>query len=532
MFAAWAAFIIRGYPGQEVKIMAAINGNVTRITGMTSGMDTDTLVKNLMKMEQLKVNRELRARTLTEWKQASLKSVAGDLKDFKLKYMSALSADNMLTSKAYVNFKVTTADTSGAVTVNANADNTATGVTVNEVTQLATATSAKSGGAVLTGDLPEGNGVHLGDLQFANDIGFNSAGNISFRINDVSFTFNRSDTLQSMINTVSSSAADVNMSYSRLTNGFTIEAKKSGSKQDMTLQNVTGNVFGENGAFKIGAADMAMGVDAKLKINGVEVTKESNSFTIDGIGYQLNKTTDPGADIKYSITKDIEPAVTKIKAFVDGYNTLVKKLDAMLTERKTSSEKGYTPLTEEEKAEMTEQQIKDWEVIAKKGLLNNDAGIRSVLDQLRGSLFETVKGAGLSPADVGITTGSYFDGTKGQIKLDEDRLRAELNKDANRVMSVFMDRSESADAATARSENGLMYRISNIMDTYTKGSNTTSLDSLGRNLTAYNKKISQMEDKMAELSEKYYLKFAAMEKAMSDLNSQSSWLSSMMGAKG
>jgi flagellar hook-associated protein 2 len=72
-------------------------------------------------------------------------------------------------------------------------------------------------------------------------------------------------------------------------------------------------------------------------------------------------------------------------------------------------------------------------------------------------------------------------------------------------------------------------RVSSYIDTYNLGSGATSLTALQNRLTAASDDIAAFEEKMAALEEKYYLKFAAMEAALSKMNEQTSWLSSLMG---
>jgi flagellar hook-associated protein 2 len=268
-------------------------------------------------------------------------------------------------------------------------------------------------------------------------------------------------------------------------------------------------------------------VDAEVVIDGITVTRSSNTFTIDGITYTLNETTKPEANIGFRLTQNVDKAVESIKGFVDAYNLLIIKLDTLLIERKNSSERGYTPLTEDEKKAMSDEQIEKWEAIAKKGLLYNDRSIRSMLDRLRRTLYATVSEAGISPAQIGIKTGHWAN--KGQITLDEDALRAALENDPHQVMSVFTSISSSDDASVKYSENGILKRISDVFDSYTKSSGMT-LASLGENIEDMVEKIDMMEEKMLELEEKYYQKYAVMERALAKLQSQSDWLNSMLGS--
>lgn len=516
----------------------AINslGTTMRFTGMYSGIDTDSLVKNMMKIEQLKLDKQTRALTNMQWKQESYNTTNTELKAFMNDYISMLGANSMMKSSNYVSYKAsTTGKNADAVTVEATADAYYGTFSIDKISQLATSSKAESLSKVSKDgtELAASNSTALKDLNFAKDMQFVD-GKISFAINNHEFTFSMNDSLQTVMNTVNSSGAGVNMTYSRLTDKISVESTATGSDQSVSIRNISGNAFGGGGAFGIDNGDYRNGKDAKLTINGVDVVKSSNTFTLDGLKYTLHNTTvkegeepDP---IGIRLDKDVTGAVDSIKKFVDGFNVLIRKLNELVYTRKASDERGYTPLTEEEKESMTDEQIEKWETIAKKGLLYNDAGLKGLLTQLRGALYDSIQGMGMSPSDIGLRTGDY---TKyGEIELDEDRLKAALELNSQDVMSVFTKISESEDESTKYKENGLLYRINGLMNNYIKGSGQNSLDNLDRSIFSIDKKISQMEDRMAELEEKYYLKYAALEEAMAGMSSQSDWLSTMLGSIG
>jgi flagellar hook-associated protein 2 len=506
----------------------AINSlSSTRITGLASGLDTESIVESLMQIEQLKVNRELRSQTLLKWKEEALESVASELTTFKQTYMSVLSPSNMMSSGVYNVFDVTLSGTNtSAVTISANATAVSGSHVIDQVVNLAEASRAESSAGVSgAGQLSESNSALLKDLDFSTPLTFES-GKISFSINGEAFEFSETDSLQKMLNTINSSSAGVTMNYSRLTDKFTLSTKETGAATELIIENTTGNAFGDTGAFKIGTGTIQNGEDASVVIDGVSVTRSSNQFSIDGISYTLNEETAVGETISFRLTQNVDTAVDKIKSFVDAYNKLIMKLDGLLTERKSIDEQNYTPLTEDEKLGMSEEQIEKWETIAKKGMLYNDSSIRGMLDSLRKTLYTAVEEAGLSPAQIGIKTGDWRN--KGQLVVDETALRSALQKDPQQVMSIFTNISESEDPATAYAENGLLRRISNIMTQYDDRSDTT-LDTISDNLKTLTEKIDTMEEKMAEIEEKYFKKFTAMETAMSKLQSQSSWISSLMG---
>ncbi|MDR3209093.1 MAG: flagellar filament capping protein FliD [Oscillospiraceae bacterium] len=643
--------------------MAVTSITSQRLTGLASGLDTDSIIKSLMQIEQMKVDREVRNKTKLLWKQEAITGIKNELTTFKQTYMSIMSPQNLVSESVYNAFAVKmSGDDSGAVTLTSTVHSTPSAITISKVSQLATGATAESTDKIssslngLYGADGGASTTKLKDLQLSKDLFSEGDGTISFKINGESFSFSKDDTLGKMMSTINASDANVTMTYSGLTDTVSFASKTMGAASTLKIENIRGNAFGADSAFGINTAgpitgkpvadkdgvfltetnfgmkledfptagvdslydangkisfkindktftytkgsgttlqdvindvhaqlpgvnlsfddathqftissvdgdgktlgitptienisgnifgaNSVLGIDstgsqtgiyqngqnARLTINGVEVEREANSFVIDGIGYTLNRTTDK--PIEAAIVRDASPAIEKIKGFIDGYNTIISKLENLLSERKTTDEASYVPLTDEERAAMTEDEIAAWEAIAKKGILRNDSGIQSVLSSLRSALYESVTGAGLAPSSIGIATGQYSAGGKGQIVLDEAKLRAALESDPERVMSVFTNTSASADTATAYKENGLITRMNNILTNYMSGKQLDALDNLESSVSAITQRIADLEAKMVTQQERLYTKYAAMETALSNLNSQSDWLAGVLG---
>lgn len=521
----------------------------TRLFGLSSGMDTESLVKSLMRLEQMKLNRELRAKATLQWKQDALNNVAGDLRTFKNTFLTTLGANAMLSTNVYTSFNVELSGSmKDAVSISANSEAFASQVTVNKITQLALGGKAESSKVSAGGgQLSEGNYIALGDLEFANDLFVDQAAHpvdsIAFQINGVNFTFDKSTTLHDMLSTVNNSEAGVTMTYSRLTDGFTISTRETGADKELKIVNKVGNAFGSAGAFGIDQG-VYKGSDAVAYVNGIRVQRSDNTFTIDGIRYNLNRVTgtesedekingildpadtehnDPATAITASFTKNIDNALNSIKSFVEGYNTLIKKLNGLLTEKKDSR---YYALTEEEKAEMTDKQIEQWESMAKSGLLRSDRDLQNLLSNMRMAFYSTIEGVGLSPQQIGLRSGEYLKTTPGEIVIDENALRTALEKDSDRVMRVFMNPTSSNKPA----EQGLIYRLSDAIDKYVSGNQDYTLDSIAYSLNKLSDRIMLMEKRMLQTQERYYNQFAIMENAMAEMMSQSNWLNSIMNS--
>jgi flagellar hook-associated protein 2 len=622
------------------------------------------MIKELMKIQQLKVDRQLKAGKILEWKNELYSGATSDLRDFRNNFISVIGTDSLAKESAFNAYSMKVTGTGeNAVTLTPSVYASAGNIRIGSITQLAKGASLEGSGISANSNVGLTSQTKLKDLKLANKLEF-SGGRITFAINGKNFSFTENQTLGEMINTVNNSDAGVTMGYTQIGDKFTIESKEKGpdstltvknlsgnafggvdndgnltlgafgirqadavtsipiygangvaltkehltaklgdfvpaggvdlfpagedslsfkingeaftftkddSLQDMMdtinssaanvkisfneasssftiaptgsndsrfkIENVSGNVFGASGVLKIAEFDVPSsfhaGQNAKLTINGVEIERDSNSFTIDGVGYTLNRKTEAGEEIYATLSKDVQPAIDKIKKFVEGYNTLIKKLEDLISTRKGTDERKYIPLTEEEQSVLSEDQIKQWEDIAKKGLLYGDTGIQRMLTNLRGALVGTVESAGLSPSAIGIKTGNYFEGTKGQIVLDEDKLRAALERDPEQVMKVFQ-----AEGTTSGTQ-GLLGRIDSIMSnystgkvvngTYRMGPGELALSNLKSQMKASADRVVTLQEKMAEAEEKYYLKFAAMEAALSKMNEQSSWLASLTG---
>ncbi|HBN85045.1 MAG TPA: hypothetical protein DDZ89_14520 [Clostridiales bacterium] len=484
---------------------------------MVSGMDTDSLVNSLMQIEQLKIDKLYRSKTLIEWKNESLRDVNNTIREFRDKYMSVLSPDtNMYSSAVYKAYDVDMVpDSSIKVTAGGNA--VAGNYVIDNITCIAESAKALSEGGI-TGGQGLNTSVALKDLSLITPMEFID-GAISFRINNVEFTFSESDSLQKVMNTVNNSEANVNMQYSSLSDSFTLSTKNTGSSAELTVENILGNIFGVDSALGIHTGTFT-GADAKLQINGYDVIKQSNTFTIDGIEYNLRGTLD--TPVHFNVSRNIEPTVNKIKDFIGGYNKLIEDLNERIYETKSYN---YQPLTDIQKKDMSEDEIANWETEARKGLLRNDFGISTLLSELRGSVYQKVEGLNLSLFDIGITTGSYKG--RGKLVIDEQKLRSAIQNNPDNVMKLFTVNSDSKDNTTKYAESGFIPRM---LSSFTRYNGRVDFTELSEQISEYNKRMESMEIEMYRKSERVYRQFAAMESALAEMNSQSAWIAQQMGA--
>jgi len=127
------------------------------------------------------------------------------------------------------------------------------------------------------------------------------------------------------------------------------------------------------------------GTNASIDYDGAAgIEFKSNQFTLNDINFDLKKA---GETVTVTVSQDIDTAVEKIKAFVEAYNAIMENINLKLNERreydKASHSFKYLPLTDDQKKEMSEDQIKKWEEMAKKGIMNRESLLGSIASDIR-----------------------------------------------------------------------------------------------------------------------------------------------------
>ena len=623
-----------------------------RLTGLGgSGLDTDTIIKQLMTAEKIPLTKLYQKKQLAEWKQEAYREITNKLRELKDTYFNAAKPESNLTSTTSFKKYTGTSSNNAFVTVSGSADSIAGPRTVS-VISVATAgkavssnsvTDALTGNAVsdfnlsgkkiqitldgttreitldnynivgseivnktgtglqtlvndafgagkvvvgynegtqrLTFDTTGGAGkitlssgatndglaalgfasgatnrLDIGksleslSTSFANDLTFNIDGKLKFTINSKEFTFDKTVSLASLMNTVNADAgAKVSMKYDETTDKFVITAKQLGYGDNITI-GITqgGNFFGTGGASGIftGSATTAQGGDASARIDGQLVTRSSNVFTLNGATYTLAKAhANPATESEtVSLSMNIDEIRKNIKGFVDKYNEIISNINARLTEK---YDRNYQPLTDEQKKDMSEDEIKKWEDAAKTGLLRSDSMLQSIAYNMRKALTDSVAGISVSLSAIGITTGNFYE--KGKLLIDETKLNAAIQNDPDAVSDLFAKKSDisysASNTAALRAQRynnqGLAYRLSDILDDNIrtvggKGSllekagirgDTTEFTSLiYKQIDRYDENIKTLTNKLNDKENRYYEKFTALEKYISQMSAQSSWL--------
>lgn len=276
------------------------------------------------------------------------------------------------------------------------------------------------------------------------------------------------------------------------------------------------------------------GQDAKIKMDGATFTSSSNEFTINGMTITVYQTTGEGESVMLTTSEDVDGVYDMIKNFLKEYNSLINEMDKLYN---ADSSKGYDPLTSEEKSELSDSEIEEWEKKIKDSLLRRDSTLGDLKDAMKTIMMQgaTVNGKTMYLSDFGINTLGYWNAAENEkgayhidgdpddasVKGNDDVLKSMIAADPDTVMNFFSGLSKNL-------YDKLTDKMSAIKDTSRAFTVYNDL-SMEKEYKAYTEKIAKQEEKLNALMDKWYKKFSEMETAMAKLQSKNNSLSSMLG---
>jgi len=496
--------------------------NTIRLTGMATGLDTETMIKEMLTGEQNKVDKAKQKEQTIKWQQEIYRDIIKDVKGLYDKYLSATSKDFIMSSKVFSTVKINSSNSSIV-----DATSTAGANQVNykfEVNKLAQPPKASV--------LQATNGTDINKTSTLADLGLGASStfkiNLGNNIYSKDITINTDDTIDSLVKKINdSTAGDVKASFSEMTGEFILQGTKTGANSSIQIVDTNGDsstslgFLGIDGTTKQGSnSDINVmsndGLDTVIKT----INNESNLFTIDNITYNVNGV---GTTL---LTSEIntQNTVDKMKAFVDDYNKIMDKVYDTVTQKKN---KDYPPLTEAQKMEMKDEEIEKWEKKSKQGLLRNDRELRKFMEDIKQALLAPMEGMGISLNDIGITSSKNYN-DQGQIYLDEEKFNKALRDNGDKVYRALTD-----------SNNGAFEKIKDVIYNYAGSSKSIFLKKAGMEKSSatlnnlFSEQLKKQEDfiknlqrKMDSKENQLYEKFAKLESSMNKFNSQMNYFMS------
>ena len=287
------------------------------------------------------------------------------------------------------------------------------------------------------------------------------------------------------------------------------------------------------------------GSDGEMSIlyNGVQttITSSSNTFSIDGLDIRATNTFDTGSataegGVSFTASADTEKVTETVKKFIEAYNAMI---DEVRTQATTKPDSNYKPLTDDQKNEMNETSIKNWEDKAKEGILYNSSALKD-LDNATQGIFSSMMMNGVSYDDlekIGISfSDDYTAG--GKIVFDEEKFKTAMDSDPEKVSDLFtgthgivntIDSTLSTYATRYASRNGNSYGVLIEEAGSEKLSLTLTNNSIYKELKDMQETITNLQSQLSTEQDRYISQFTQMERLINQMNSQSSYLSQLGG---
>lgn len=468
--------------------------------GVGSNLDVKSIVSQLMTAEQL----PLKALEKKETSYQAKLSAFGSMKSALSSLQSAAQTLNLSSTFSAVSASV--ADSS-VLTATVNGASSAGSFNI-EVQSLAQPQKLISSG-VASKTTAIGNGtitLDFGTYSASNTppITFSANTNIASKTLTIDSSNNTLEGIRDAINN-----ANTGVSASIINDGsnfkLSLTSKESGlassAKISVTESGGAGlAMFAYNGTTG-GVSNLTQNVEAKnavIKVDGVTITKSSNTITdaISGITLNLSKEMALNTTTKLTLTADNSKVSTAINAFVTAYNAVNKQISDATT---------YNAATR------------------KGSVLTGDATARNVQSQLRSTLSSAIPGApaGLSVlSDAGIEFQS--DGT---LVVKSDKLSqtlADPSKDLKRLFVTSADGTVGFGSRINTAVSNMIFGKDATINGKIDGINS-SIKELGKQKVNENYRLTQVENR-------YNKQFSSLDTMIANMTRTSTYLTQQLAA--
>lgn len=498
-----------------------------RLTGLMSGMDTESIIQQLVEAKSTKVETAKKDQTKLEWQTEIWKDLNTKLKNLQTKYL-----DNMRFSSAYSK-KTTKVSNENAVSV-ITGENAVNGVQDLSIDKLAK-TAYLTGGKV---SKREGaSSEELSALTKMSDLmDFSNGGAKTLTLKDANgkeikeISLTADTTISDVLTELKD--AGLNASFDANQQRFFISAKESGQDNNFTLSGDTDAM--EALGLDIGNhATFISGQNAQITLNGAVFESSNNVFEINGLTFTALSETN-GQNVTVTTQQDTDGIYDMIKNFLKEYNSIINEMDKLYN---ADSAKGYEPLTDEEKESMSESEIEKYEQKIKDSLLRRDSSVNSVSSALKQTMMKgiQVNGKTMYLTNFGIETLSYFtaaDNEKNAYHIDGDPDDTDTSKNADKLKSMIATDPDTVISFFTQLSQNLYTEMSNqskSVEGYRSFGSFYDDKKMKTDYDDYTSKIKELEEKLADYEDKWYSKFAAMETAMAKMQQNASAVTSLLG---
>lgn len=537
-----------------------------RITGLNSGLDTEAIISELVSAYRTKEEKYQKAQTKLSWKQDAWK-------DLNIKVRSLYDNISNLRFTSAWTMKKTTVSDSAKATVTA-AGSCVNGTQTLKIKQLAKGTYITGGEISNTsaGTAPT-SATKLSELGYTGSGGDiqvkDSSGNV---VKTVSVTGNT--TIKDLVSALNG-AGDTKASFDATNKRIFMTSNKTGEQNAFSLDG-DADILKTVGLSKEGGASIVDAQDSEIELNGAKFTSANNTYTVNGLTIDCLAETG-NSEISITTSVDTQSMYDQVKSFLSQYNSLMKEMYSLYN---ADSAKGYEPLTDSEKDQMTDTEVEKWEEKIKAALLRRDDTLDGIMSTMKnamstsyyiyngnavtydsdkqyykcnGNAIKNSDGSYVTSASqlklwasengakkyslssFGIKTEAYAtmtaDSSQDAYHIDGDADDSVSKNNSDVLLNMLSSDPDTVSSFMKQLTSGLYSAIDTKMKSVKGLSSSYTIYNdieMAREYSDYTDTISKWEDKLTDLEDSYYKKFAAMESALASLQSQSSSLSSLL----
>ncbi|MBE5993416.1 MAG: hypothetical protein E7247_13650 [Paenibacillaceae bacterium] len=366
-------------------------------------------------------------------------------------------------------------------------------------------------------------------------------------INNVAITgLKYGSSMSDIMSKINSSDAGVTISYLQNADKFSIVSKGDGSAGKIEFGPDDDSSVLFHDYTKKDGQDAIVSVKYAGSDTPVELIRGNNTFNLDGLNITVNGTFGYSGDtlatgtepITFNAKTDSDTIVSAVTSMIKDYNEIIELVNKEVS---TKPNRNYEPLTDDQKEEMTDDQIEKWEEKAKAGMLFNDSELRGLSDSMR-FIFDSGSADKAALESFGISTSTDYS-DNGKLVLDETKFRAALESNSSDLQKLFTRQADS----TTDDKGGVMARLSEITEKYASTTGATKgilieragsvyaptsilKNSLQTAMDSLDDVIERLNTQLKTETDRYIKQFTNLETLISQMNSQSSWLSSSFGS--
>jgi len=454
------------------------------VSGLMSGLDTDSIISQLMDLERRPIVQLQQKEAGYQAKITALGLVKGAMSELKTSVESLKNADD------FISYSATSSNTD-ILRVSAG-DDVQPGNYNITVSQLASAQQVRSGAF-------SGSDVAVGTGTLTLQVGDGEA--VDIEINE------ENNTLAGIAQAINEADAGVTAGVIDDGNGnyyLTLQANETANTISLTMSDDDGDNTDASGLSALYSdpanqelTETQSAANAQLSVNGIAVERSSNEIDdlIEGMTVTL-KSADPDATVSVTSTKSFNGLTQKINGFIDSYNALIDTL---------KEQTSYDPETRQA------------------GTLLGDSSVSRIQSGLSRMLYEGVDG--VDPSINSLSKLGIEVDENGHLSLDSAKLNEAMENHPDDVVKFFTSEETGNE--------GIAVKLEKFLDGYlesTTGILSAKTDGLQKSIDGIEDQILRINDRLAKREENLRHQFNALEDLLAQFQQTSGQLDQQLAS--